>query len=538
MITKSIVVCMTISLDNLIEATGWGIVHSLWIGAVVYGLLLLLFAAFPDTRARTRHAMAFSSLGLLFMGFLTIFLDRLDISFGNTDPNGVPTDFPAVMQVFFDAESPSVPFFRYLVGGYFAGFCLQTLLLALGYIRVRRIRNSGLLPVPEAWKTIFDQTLLRMGIGRHVGLWLSENVKMPLVVGYLKPVVLFPLALSSHLDVDQVEAILIHELSHIRRNDYLLNLLKTMIEAVLFFNPFVWLLGRIINDERENACDDDVLEQTGNPIFYAQTLLRVALLAEGSGCGLAMTATPKKPSQLFQRIKRITAMKTNYRNVRQQLWVLAFSLLASASLAWIGPKETTDIPDQGQPDTVEPTPTDWKQVIADTVQPLKFDKARIDTFRNGVQQRGKSEIDDVEFRAIPSELEMDTVVFKASPKMEVSRDSQRVLHRKALKLDSLDKTIQLVLAQRKAIDMDSLNRMVATRVALNDSIAMRIDSLFSSKQFVFSTKLSFNMDSLATTIFPPHFKDWELYQSPEYQALRKDFEKKVEKLRRKREHSN
>lgn len=388
---------MTISLDNLIEATGWSIIHSLWIGALTYGLLLLLFAAFPETRARTRHAMAFSSLALLFMGFLTVFLGRLDVSFGSTDSNGVSTDFPVAMQVFFDAGPPSVPFFKYLVGGYFAGFCLQTLLLVAGYLRVRRLRSSGLLPVPEAWKAIFAQTLLRMGIGRHVGLWLSEKVKMPLVVGYLKPVVLFPLAISNQLDIDQVEAILIHELSHVRRNDYLLNILKTIIEAVLFFNPFVWLLGRIINDERENACDDDVLEQTGNPIFYAQTLLRVAVLAEGSGCGLAMAAARKKPSQLFQRIKRITAMKTNYRNVRQQLWVLAFSLLASASLAWIGPKKTIDIPENNHTDVNAPREYERTQVT-DTIRALRF----------STEQQTDSAKDGVEFSAVPLEIKIDT----------------------------------------------------------------------------------------------------------------------------------
>ncbi len=531
---------MTISLDNLIEATGWSIVHSLWIGALAYGMLLLLFTAFPETRARTRYAMAFSSLALLFVGFLSVFLSKLDVLFDRADANWVSTDFPVAMQVLFNAEPPAVPFFKYLVNGYFAGFCLQTFLLALGYNRVRRLRSSGLLPVPDAWETIFAQTLLRMGISKDVGLWLSEKVKTPLVVGYLKPVVLFPLALSSHLDTDQVEAILIHELSHIRRNDYLLNVLKTIIETALFFNPFVWLLGRIISDERENACDDDVLEQTGKPIFYAQTLLRVAVLAEGSDSSLAMAAARKKPSQLFQRIKRITAMKTTYRNARQQLWVLAFSLLASASLAWIGPKEKTPVPDHGQPDTIEPTAND-EQVTVDTIRPLRFDKVPVDTFRNDLQHEVKSEMDAVEFSAVPLDIEMDTAVFKAGPEMEVNRnkDSLRVLHMKAFKLDSLNKTIQQAIAMSmKAINMDSLNKIVAARVALNDSIAMQIDSIFKSKQFVFSPKLSFNMDSLATTIFPPQLRDWELYQSPEYQALRKDFEKKVEKLKRKRERSS
>ncbi|PPL04557.1 M56 family metallopeptidase [Parapedobacter indicus] len=554
---------MTFSLDNLVEAMGWSIIHSLWIGALAYGLLLLLFAAFPETRARTRHAMAFSSLILLFAGFLAVFLDKLDISFGSAGMHGTSVDFPLTMLVFLEAKPPAVPFFNYLVGGYFAGFCLQTLLLALGYVRVYRLRSSGLLPVPKEWEEVFAQTLLRMDMNRRVGFWLSGKIKTPLVVGYLKPVVLFPLAAANQLDLDQVEAILIHELSHVRRNDYLLNLFKTVIEAVLFFNPFVWLLGRIVNEERENACDDDVLEQIGKPIFYAQTLLRVAALANGADHKLAMTAVCKKPSQLFQRIKRITAMKTNYRNVRQQIWVLAFALLASASLAWIGPKEKVNTSISRNPDANGLAEHDNQQAVLDTTRTIRFDKAQVDTSRNDVKPVVKDQMDYVE----SFEIAMDTTVFKARPKMvyingdtiqltsdtimvQLNRskpfpedlaffypfnaDSPQVLQRKAFKLDSLNKTVQEALAKSmKAINMDSLNRMIAKRVAWNDSITVRIDSIFKSKEFVFLPNLSFNIDSLVA--FTPHVKEWELYQSPEYKALREDFEKKVEKLRRKRE---
>src|SRR5690606_24873329 len=127
-----------------------------------------------ETHSRTRHAMAFSSLALLFIGFLTVFFSKLDISFGHAEPGGGATDFPLALLLFVEAvESPSVPFFDYLVGGYVAGFGLQTVLLAWGYLRIRSLRRSGLLRVSAAWERTFIQTLSRMGIRRHVGLWLS-----------------------------------------------------------------------------------------------------------------------------------------------------------------------------------------------------------------------------------------------------------------------------------------------------------------------------------------------------------------------------
>ncbi|MGK6353070.1 M56 family metallopeptidase, partial [Parapedobacter sp. DT-150] len=326
---------MISSLNNLIEAIGWSILHSLWIGALVYGLLLLLYMIFPEADARTRYAMSFSSLVVLFIGFLAVFFSKLELSFDVGE--GANIRLPFDMAFFLEApESRTPAVFSYLAGGYLVGVAAQMLLLAIGYFRLNRMRRVGLHPVPLTWERVFSSALSYMAVRKPVSFWLSERVNVPLVVGYFKPVVLFPLAVANQLDADQVEAILIHELSHIRRNDYLLNLFKTVMETLMFFNPFVWLLGRMISQEREHACDDMVVLQTGKPIYYAQTLLQVAVLAGGtSPNGLAMAAAGKSKSQLLSRIKRITNMNTKVNNLRQQLLVLAFAVLAAVSVAWV-----------------------------------------------------------------------------------------------------------------------------------------------------------------------------------------------------------
>ncbi len=239
-------------------------------------------------------------------------------------------------------------------------------------------------------------------------------------------------------------------------------------------------------------------------------------------------------------------------------------MLAAASLAWIGPKETTDKPGGVGGDIAAPTADDRQQVPVpgDTIRPPRFEGIRVDTFRSSPEQRGDDGTDYVAFSAVPLEIEMDTPVFKAQPRMVyINRDSiqlmadtimaiarpfhadnQRMLQMKALKLDSVNKMIQLALAKHmEAIHVDSLNKIVAKQAALNDSIAVRIDSIFQNNVFkgnpmAFVPKRSFNFDSLA--VFLPQMRDWELYESSEYKALRKDFEKKVEKLRRKRERSS
>jgi hypothetical protein len=183
---------------------------------------------------------------------------------------------------------------------------------------------------------IFEKVVLNLNIRRKINFKLSTLAKVPMVIGYLKPMVLFPVQLFNYLDAQQTEAILIHELSHIKRNDFLLNLIQTFIETILFFNPFVWMAGRYIKIEREHACDDRVIQFTGKRVSYAEALLQLEIIKTGSTPNYAMAATHKK-QHLLERIKRITLLKTNYMNVKQQLATLAIILLAIVSVAWLIP---------------------------------------------------------------------------------------------------------------------------------------------------------------------------------------------------------
>ncbi|WP_257669012.1 M56 family metallopeptidase [Parapedobacter tibetensis] len=587
---------MLFSIDNLIEATGWSIVHSLWMGALAYGLLLLLFAAFPDSNARTRYAFSFSSLVLLFMGFIAVFFGRLEFSYGSKAVQDAGFYFPVEALVRLGLpKNPTPAAFNYLVGGYHAGLCLQVILLCLGYFRIRRMRHIGLLAVPSAWASVFSNTLLRMGIAKPVGFRLSGKVKMPLVVGYLKPMVLFPLAMANHLDTTQVEAILIHELSHVRRNDYLLNLFKTMMETVLFFNPFVWLIGRIINQERENACDDIVLQQTGKPIFYAQTLLQVALLTDETGGRLAMAATGKTKSQLFQRIERITNMKTKYINIRQQLLVLAFAALATASLAWIGPKGDLE-PDNKNEQSHEYT----EATGMDTSHVVKLDAGKqVDSIPNNKRIVILKGGEHLEYHTDSLQKLMDTLKMISGRRVLLLKDNDRAMidsiianvHKnyaskyrffetdsvlvkrlkgKTFHMDSLAKTIQkmhLDSAMKFHFDMrkDSMLFKLSQKDFAIDSIWLRnvgpefkmefngpvFDGIFMDSSLVSvdslykNSRVALSMLDGKKMKFPESVKgkiidfvDPELYNSPEYKVLREKFEKDVEKLRQKKQDRN
>ena len=333
--------------NTVIKAIGWSIFHSLWQGAVLYGILFLLMAGVPKLRARTKHNLAFGGICLLFLAFCATFVSFLQVSEVQTINRSVATEAPLAKAgpviglpagVYERAEG----IFPYVVALYGLGLLVQVGLIATGFYKLNKLKQAGRSRIPAAWQDVFEHILLDLKISKRVGFFLSEYVHVPLVIGYFKPVVLFPVALATQLDLKQVEAILIHELSHIRRNDYLLNLVKTGIETLLFFNPFVWLSSRFIQIEREHACDDLVLDRTGTPLTYAHALLKIELLKVKDTPSLSLAASGNS-QHLYQRIKRITDMKTNYMNPKQQIFAVALTLATLVSIAWANPSDKKSV---------------------------------------------------------------------------------------------------------------------------------------------------------------------------------------------------
>ncbi|MFC1224788.1 M56 family metallopeptidase [Pedobacter sp. BG31] len=328
-------------LQQFIKAFGWSILNSLWQSAIIYGILFIIMLGIPKLAAKHKHNLAFGAIILMFIGFGYNFIHYLMLHAYTHVPeikaqdiqvyqylNNLPPTFGSKAEQYF----PTVVIF------YAIGIVLQLFVIIKGYGQLSKLKKESLSAIPDSWKVIFDHVTARLKINKAIQFHISSIVNVPLVIGYLKPVVLFPLALVNQLDNDQVEAILIHELSHIRRNDFLLNLIKTAIETLLFYNPFVWMAGRFIHIEREHACDDLVLKITGKPLNYAHALLKLELLKDKNSPAYALAATGKTQN-LYQRIKRITNMKTNYLNAKQQMAALTLGVACLFSIAWINPTE-------------------------------------------------------------------------------------------------------------------------------------------------------------------------------------------------------
>ena len=360
---------------NLIQALGWSILHSIWLGAICYILVNIIKLINPKQSAAARYNTAFFLQVSIFLGFMISFLfyyskyKAMQNLYQATPPEMIPA-------INFQEGSPFSleRLFPYLVAAYLIGFIIQVLILCNSYLKLRQLKYTGLDSIPKEWNQLFNKSKESLQINKRVSIFLSKHISVPLTVGFLKPFVLFPIAFVNNLNTTQVEAIILHELAHIKRQDYLFNLLKVVMETLLFFNPFVWALSKMIEKERENACDDMVLKQISTPIHYAKALVELEELRMKNTPALSMAATGNK-NHLFQRIKRITNMETNHRNVKQQLLAVLASSVAMISLAMLIPAQQSVAEEIELIDPIVPAPHAAlkpmsAEVCLDTIKPV------------------------------------------------------------------------------------------------------------------------------------------------------------------------
>ena len=207
--------------------------------------------------------------------------------------------------------------------------------LSTGMLQLFSLRKNGILqPKPEITNLLISLKS-RLHYDGPVQLLISMKAQVPMVVGFLKPFILVPAAAMTQLSTEQLETILLHELAHIKRHDYLINILQIVVETVLFFNPFAWLISAIIRREREHCCDDLVLDHTREPLSYATAL---AALADQPGTGSVFTvAATGQSNHLFNRIKRIMEMKKNPFSYSRMVAAILIITTVTCSIAWLTP---------------------------------------------------------------------------------------------------------------------------------------------------------------------------------------------------------
>jgi beta-lactamase regulating signal transducer with metallopeptidase domain/membrane-associated protease RseP (regulator of RpoE activity) len=190
---------------------------------------------------------------------------------------------------------------------WFAGVLALTARLAGGWILVERIRRTGH-PVGRQVAEILAGVSRRLGERRAVRALESTLVEVPTAIGWLRPVILLPASALAGLSAAELEAILAHEIAHVRRRDYLVNLLQTVAETVLFYHPAVWWLSGRIRAEREHCADDLAVAACGDRVLYARALAGLDAMKPAAGLGIGATG-----GSLVGRVRRILGEPENQR---------------------------------------------------------------------------------------------------------------------------------------------------------------------------------------------------------------------------------
>jgi beta-lactamase regulating signal transducer with metallopeptidase domain len=225
----------------------------------------------------------------------------------------------------------------YFSCAYLLVMMMLSLRLVNGFNEVKALRNKGITKSPVNWRLFVKDYAVLLGIRNKVAVYISSIATSPLTIGFIKPIILLPIASINNLTAAQLEAVLLHELAHIKRNDYLVNIMLQVAEITLFFNPFMRLLLKQARIERENCCDDYVLQFRYNVADYAKALLSIQ--QHSAGNIFALGASNDNDFQLLDRVKRMVSPQRKSFNYKQQLGMLFLLTLLGLGFTIITPRE-------------------------------------------------------------------------------------------------------------------------------------------------------------------------------------------------------
>lgn len=367
------------------EALGWTLVHFVWQGALVAMALAAMLAIMKPRSASARYLIACASLLVLalvpayqFTRIMRLALDAgqspaasiasaRELTAASAKDEGVPNSAPAILRNPDRAEpapaqrGEAAPVIQrladrlslhldWIVRAWLAGVALLSLRLSWGFVAVARLRRKYLSPAGEAVERAARRLGSRLNVGRPVRVVRSALATSPATVGWLKPMILLPASAVTGLAPAHLEALIAHELAHIRRHDYLVNVLQSIVETLLFYHPAVWWVSHRIRIEREHCCDDLAISATGvEPRSYAGALtamerLRLAppRLALGAGGG-----------QFSRRIGRLLgvepALGTSFSRQAAGLICLAMLAAAFGAVQWSarsGQAQQVELPEE------------------------------------------------------------------------------------------------------------------------------------------------------------------------------------------------
>lgn len=326
-----------------LNTLGYTLLHSLWEASIVTLIMVMILRFIPTKSSNIRYAIASLSLFIIiFLSAVTfIYLDTPsnDLIFTTVTPDKAyeaelisATTSSILIQYVTQIKTAiqsGIPLFLII---WSIGSLLLSLRIFMGLVYVEKLRNEAI-PIHNEWNEYIQQIALKLNINRLISLAESPAVGVPVIIGYLKPIILIPLGMCASLSTAQLETIFLHELMHIRRKDYLINVIQAFVEAIYFFNPLVWIISEVIKREREHCCDDAVVQLHGNATAYAHALASLEEIRL-SKVGLSVSLAENK-NELLMRIKRLMEKSVKNYHSRERIIPALLLIIGLICASWM-----------------------------------------------------------------------------------------------------------------------------------------------------------------------------------------------------------
>ena len=346
--------------DNVISALGWSLFNILWQGFLVAFIIGITLHIFRKKSAQIRYLISVASLllivGLSVFNFYNNYETNLstinnsiqvsqinyteDLNILNPNNSNIDLSYTDIITTAKDKLKKIDKYFPVIVNIWLIGVLFFIMKFIFSYLYTNRLKRIKSNSITEIWLNKFEKIEQKLQLKKGVKYIESTIVKIPFVLGYLKPVIVIPAEMLTGIPSNQIEAIIAHELAHIRRNDYIINVLQTIIETVFFFHPAVWYISSKIRTERENCCDDIALTVCEGSLIYAKALVSVQEFTLKRH--YAAVAFSGRKKHLLNRIKRMIMKPKEKSNFTDKIIASLIILSGILALSFTYTTRTTD----------------------------------------------------------------------------------------------------------------------------------------------------------------------------------------------------
>ncbi len=321
----------------VVSGIGWTLIHATW-------QITILVLAYVGVKFLTRKSdiRYWTGIGLLFAQIPISIVTFFVVYTPSSIPNSISDSLEIALQLSLSERITTYlnTHINLIFGLWFVGILLLFFKLGTNFYLTNKLKNSKLHKYNSELIAILSDVRVKLGVTRKIEIYEAKAVTIPMVIGILKPVILIPATVLSGLSAEQLEIIIAHELAHLKRYDFTLNILQSFVEIVFFYHPAFWFLSAEIRQEREHCCDETAMQVNDDRLLLVKTLTSIQVSTKT--LPLVMAFGRKKMS-LLERVQHILGVNQKRSHTKESLWLLGGLMVVFMAFAQgENPKSSAD----------------------------------------------------------------------------------------------------------------------------------------------------------------------------------------------------